>query len=92
MRDEDSPFGGHHINCYLLAPRRHKLDGYWHVISHSLYYVQPLALRPLIIVLARDTSSIVPINDLAVKNRRLQATLVLLSYEIKNRSAIVNLR
>jgi len=47
--DEDAPFGGHHIHCYLLAPRRHKLDGYWHVIIHSLYYVQSLALRPLII-------------------------------------------
>lgn len=47
MRDKDSPIGGHHIHCYLLAPRRHKLDGYWHVIIHSLYYVQSLALRPL---------------------------------------------
>ena len=32
MRDIRLPLGRHHIHGYLLAPSRHKLDGYWHVI------------------------------------------------------------
>ncbi|MGB4420578.1 MAG: hypothetical protein WBI29_02155, partial [Candidatus Saccharimonadales bacterium] len=30
--DIQLPFGRHHIHRYLFAPRRHKFDGYWHVI------------------------------------------------------------
>jgi hypothetical protein len=63
LSDIQSPFGGHHIHCYLFAPSRHKLDGYWHeVLLYSLIFHEhmfranfDLIFTYILRVLARDT-------------------------------------